>query len=194
MKVCAASLAFVLLGCGGDNSNQGQVGGHCYPNGTCDVGLSCVAGVCLALDAPLFHDAAIDATIDALACSDDSPLEPNDTIQTAFQTPVDTQSASVSFAALAICPPGDKDHYAIDISTASSGIEVIVSWTSGPSLALSLLNAGGAAIANGSPMGANAVRTCAPNLPIGKYYAVAFAGSGVSNNYSLLIRTVAGCI
>src|SRR5215813_9983198 len=46
-------------------------------------------------------------------CADDSALEPNDTIQTAFQTPVADTKPSLVFAGLAICPAGDKDTYSI---------------------------------------------------------------------------------
>src|SRR5205823_4373077 len=80
MRVDPVFLALVVASCGGSNSpSQGEVGGHCYPNGTCNVGLSCVGGFCVAaLDAPTPDarlDAPTDAAPDARFCADDSAYE-----------------------------------------------------------------------------------------------------------------------
>ena len=89
----------VLMGCGSQGSGQGEVGGHCYPNGTCNVGLSCIGGICVAAapdaqvgtrdsndsDAPVVDsavadgpsaDAAIDAPVSVDAVIDAMPSGP----------------------------------------------------------------------------------------------------------------------
>jgi hypothetical protein len=121
--------------------------------------------------------------------ADDGVFEPNDTVASAFPTSVDTQGQMQTFAALAICPPTDKDHYRVTISSTKS-LEVIASWDSGPALNLSVLNAGGTSIANGTA-GANQTRACVPNLPAGQYFAAVFGS--MQNNYRLSIKTLASC-
>src|SRR5262245_54079875 len=105
-------LAIVVLGatwvgCGEQRDDDGELGGHCYPNASCNVGLACAAGICTPVDAALpdaeFLDAAADAPIDALVCTD-STLEPNDTIQAAFDTGVASVQSARTFASLMVCP------------------------------------------------------------------------------------------
>src|SRR5262245_17250126 len=57
-------------------------------------------------------------------CADDSPLEPNNQISNAWQTPVDT-TKMFPLAGLAICPNGDKDTYAVTIRVAMENLEMI---------------------------------------------------------------------
>jgi len=184
----------LVAACGGSSEvERGDIGGLCYPNGTCNVGLACVDGKCVAADAPT---PPIDApSIDApsIVCADDSALEPNDTLGTAFDTMIDSQRLDIAFAALAICPVTDKDHYRVTLSAANANkaIEVIASWTVGPGVAMSILNAGGTSIANATPMATNAVRACVPNMPAGSYYPVVSAS--VQSNYGLSIKILASC-
>jgi hypothetical protein len=132
-------------------------------------------------------------------CLDDSGFGENDMISGAFQTPVASQQATMSIAS-AVCPEGDKDHYKIDITQANSNLEVVTFWDSGMPVNVSILNAGGSSIGNGSPtsiddMGTakDGMRICVPNLPIGTYYASAFAASSIKNNYHLTIKIVPNC-
>ena len=137
-----------------------------------------------------------DSGTSGFPCADDSSLEGgtrNDTPQTAYQTPVDTQRQDLTLAGLAICPEGDKDNYAVNISAANKGLEVIVSWDSGQPISMSILNAGGTSIVNGTAMGDKALRACAPNLPVGTYYGSVFATGTTKNNYRLSIKVVAAC-
>ena len=128
--------------------------------------------------------------IDAqFACANDSTFEPNETTANAFSTSVDTQTQMLTLTGLAICPPTDKDHYRVTLSTMKS-LEVIASWDSGPALKLSLLNAGGTTLSNGTA-GANQMRVCTQNLPPGEYFA-AVTGT-MQNNYRLAIRALASC-
>ena len=120
MCLRVALMVAALAACGGGGSDQsdGELGGHCYPNGTCNVGLACSAGICSPVDAfvpDVPTDVAIDASIDSppdaapFVCNDDSPFEPNDTVQTAFATPIMATQGSVTYSSLAICPATDQD-------------------------------------------------------------------------------------
>lgn len=40
-RILEALLAVVILGCGDSSIPDGSLGGHCYPNGTCNQGLTC---------------------------------------------------------------------------------------------------------------------------------------------------------
>lgn len=195
MKVfLAVGVACALsLGACGDGSNDGELGGHCYPNGTCNIFLACSGGICVsspldaAIDAPT--DVAVDALPDAALCRDAS-FEPNDTIQTAFASSVATTQLSQTFA-FAICPAGDRDHVTINITTANTNAEVIVTYPGGSGTNVSILNGGGTSINNGTANGANSKRAYAANLPIGTYYAQAYAAAGEVHDYSMTI-TVTG--
>lgn len=63
-------------------------------------------------------------------CADDSLVETsngpnNDSIPTAYQTPVATTRKDLDFTDLAICPSGDKDYYGVQL-TATQNIDVTV--------------------------------------------------------------------
>lgn len=133
----------------------------------------------------------VDAAPVGFQCADDSLLEgagKNDTIQTAYATPVATQRNDISFAGLAICPEGDKDNYTINITAANSNLEVITSWDSGMPVSVSILNGGGTSINNGTSNGENSLRAYAANLPVGTYYAQAYAAATAKNNYRIAIK------
>lgn len=73
------ALVLLAIGCGDKVSNQGELGARCYPNGTCNVTLRCVGGLCVAEpdDADVADVPPTDAEIDA-AESDagvDAPLD-----------------------------------------------------------------------------------------------------------------------
>jgi len=139
-----------------------------------------------------------DAMQTGFPCADDSSLEGgarNDTPQTAYQTPVDTQRLDLTLAGLAICPEGDEDNYAVTIGTANANkaIEVVVSWDSGQPISMSILNAGGTSIGNGTTNGEKSLRACVPNMPVGTYYAAVFATGTTKNNYRLSVKLLANC-
>jgi len=129
-------------------------------------------------------------------CADDSQLEPNDTIQQAFVTPIDSGGTkkTLTFAGLAICPAGDKDTYSITISQANENLEVLIEYeAAGAMLQGSILNSGGVPIANASPVSGmtGVIRAYTPNLPVGTYYAQAYgpnSGTLTMNNYKLTIN------
>jgi hypothetical protein len=127
-------------------------------------------------------------------CADDSALEPNDTKDTAWATPVDTSKKTFPLTNLAICPMGDKDNYSIVVSTTGENIEVLVEFdTAGAALQGAILNTSGTAVANammvqGSP---GHLRAYLANAPVGVYYAQVFGpadGSVTTNNYNMTIN------
>ena len=126
-------------------------------------------------------------------CSDDSSLEPNDSISMAWQTPVDTRK-SFPLTMLAICPAGDKDTYAMSVSVALENIEVLVDFdTQGAQLSGAILNSTGTAVANAMPITGSPghIRAYLAMAPVGTYYAQVFAAAGsgpATNNYSLTIN------
>lgn len=60
---------FVLVACGGEKK-QGELGADCYPNGTCNVTLACVGGLCVG--------GTPDAAVDARAGTGSDAAEPED--------------------------------------------------------------------------------------------------------------------
>ena len=136
------------------------------------------------------HVPLVDASPNA--CADDSVFEPNQTIATAWPTPVGTTLDSIAIAGLAICPASDTDHYGVSIATPRS-IRATVSWDSGAPVRISILNAAGTSIMDGVPAGALASRACISNAPAGKYYPLVQTGNGTTNNYRLTIDLVPGC-
>jgi hypothetical protein len=190
-----AVVAVFSVGCG-QPTNQGSLGAHCYPNGTCDVTLSCNGGVCIRADAAVAIDAPADAAIDAPAdaaidapfpCNNDSAFEPNGTIQTAFQTPVAATQLSVVYASLAICPTTDVDVFKVNTTVTTQNLETLITYGTGDPLDASILNSGGVPIANAAANGANSLRAYVANLPVGSYY-VRVATTAGENNYQLTIN------
>jgi hypothetical protein len=126
-----------------------------------------------------------------LNCADDSSLEPNDSIQTAFQTPVATQKNSLMFAGLAICPAGDVDNYGITITVEKQNLEMIIEYDAGGAdLQGAILGPNGTPIANAAQMTgvSGSRRAYAPNLPAGNYYAKVLGASTAIGNYKLTVN------
>jgi hypothetical protein len=126
------------------------------------------------------------------ACNDDDVFEPNQTIATAWATPVGTTRDSLAIAGLAICPASDVDHYKVSIATPRT-IRAIVSWDSGAPVKIAILNAAGSPVANGAPAGELSSRACIPDAPPGDYFSLVQTGNGMTNNYRLQIELVPSC-
>jgi len=125
-------------------------------------------------------------------CANDTSLEPNDSIEMAWVTPVDTRK-SFPLSSLAICPAGDKDNYAMQITTVEN-IEVLIDYdTAGAPLQGAILTSAGTPAAQamtvtGSP---GHLRAYLANASVGTYYAQVFGpaqGSVQTNNYNLTIN------
>ena len=133
----------------------------------------------------------VDAAVSGFQCADDSIIEKpdkNDTVGSAYVTPVASQRPEITFSGLAICPEGDKDTYQIQVTAANSNLEVITSWDSGMPISVSILNGSGASINNGTSSGEKSIRAYAANLPVGTYYAQAYAAANVKNNYKISLK------
>jgi hypothetical protein len=48
--ISVGAAALMVTGCGGSSPGQGGIRESCYPNGTCNAGLTCVSQVCVSLD------------------------------------------------------------------------------------------------------------------------------------------------
>ena len=157
----------------------------------CPKGYTCMASagsgsteVCLAPDGEIPIDGGNGN------CADDRSLEPNDTKETAWITPVDT-TKSFPLSSLAICPALDKDNYSVMMTTAMQNLEMILEWEAGGAeLQGAILNSGGSPIANAAPTTANTKRAYTPNLPSGIYYVQVFGPMQglTTNNYKLNIN------
>jgi hypothetical protein len=201
------NLAFIILGlaaCSPYSPDLGNAPYLCNPDDmSCPDGYKCMPtaeatprNVCVS-----GSGLEPDAMQMGFPCADDSSLEGgarNDTPQTAYQTPVDTQRLDLTLAGLAICPEMDKDNYAVTVSASTvaggmNSIEVIVSWDSGQPLSMSILNTGGTSIGNGTSNGEKSIRACVPNMPAGTYFASVFAAGTTKNNYRLAVKLKANC-
>ena len=126
-------------------------------------------------------------------CANDSSLEPNDSISTAWQTPVDTTKKSFPLSMLAICPDGDKDTYSMTISAEGENIEVLIDYdTTGAALQGGILLANGNTAAQAMPVTGSPghIRAYLANANAAVYYAQVYGpaqGPG-TNNYKLTIN------
>lgn len=137
------------------------------------------------------------ATLDAAgqaSCADDAPLGTsarNDTIETAYRAPVADTQRSIRLAPLAICPAGDKDTFAVQITRSPQDLEAITTWTGGLPVAVDILDDAGRPVARGGVAGDHALHAYAANLPVGTFYVQASAAAGVRDSYRIEI-TVTG--
>jgi hypothetical protein len=159
----------------------------------CPDGYTCMAGSGGSPDVCLAPNGAVPVDGSSGDCADDSMLEPNNTIATAWQTPVDSPKKVFPLGSLAICPAGDKDTYAVNISTANETLEVLAEFDPArATLQGSILNSGGIPIANASPVAGmtGQIHAAAANLPKGTYYAQIYgpsSGAVTTNNYKLTL-------
>ncbi len=182
-------LAALLAACDGYDEDLGPAPFLCGPDDACPSGYTCMDDpangrkVCVGSDDSISGD---------FNCNDDGQYEPNDMLAMAQMTPVDAMK-TFSLDGLAICPAGDKDTYAVMISTSSSNLEATIAYQAdGGALRGAILNTGGIPIANASPAtGApTTLHALARNLPTGLYYVQVVAVTGTSpsvNNYTLSI-------
>lgn len=184
--VCFSS----LLGACGYNPDLGGTPFLCGPEMQCPDGYTCTADTMGVMACHSNGGNIVDAAVTGFQCADDSILEgssKNDTIGTAYATPVASSKPDITFAGLAICPEGDKDTYKMDLSVVSD-IEVITTWESGLPVSVSILGAGGATLANGTSSGEKSLKAFAANAPMGTYYAQAYASATVKNNYKISLK------
>ncbi|MBA3454197.1 MAG: hypothetical protein H0T42_13970 [Deltaproteobacteria bacterium] len=73
------------------------------------------------------------------------------------------------------------------VVTPNYDLEVVVTYSGGSSLAVSILGPGGAVLSNGTPNGPSSLRTLVANLPTGTYYAQ--VSGSTTGTYSIMLRS-----
>lgn len=135
--------------------------------------------------------ADIDAAGGTFQCANDSSIEPNNDVQTAFVTPIPSMPM-YKLVGLAVCPTGDRDHFRFDIDVNGKNFEATVSGVANrSSLSLNVLTANGSAVASGAPVAGTpqVVRVEIPNrLAIGSYIVQVQSPDGTENNYDLTLK------
>lgn len=134
----------------------------------------------------------IDASTDTFQCANENGIEPNDTKDSAFVTPVAGTRMDFTLGPVGICTDGDKDYYKVDVP-ANTNLEVISSWESGQPVGVSINSSADVPLINATMRDAMSMRACAAGLQAGSYYARTSAAAGVRNNYRLSIKIVSSC-
>jgi hypothetical protein len=185
------SLSSAVLGACGYNPDLGGTPFLCAAEEPkCPDGYECMADttgrqVCYSTSGNI-----VDAQVSGFQCADDSLLEgmtKNDTIASAYSTPVASTKPEITFAGLAICPEGDKDTYKMDVSVISD-VEVTTSWDAGMPVSVVLLGPGGATLVTGTSNGEKSLRAFGANLAAGTYYAQAYAAATTKQNYKITLK------
>jgi hypothetical protein len=136
----------------------------------------------------------VDAAGGNFQCMNDSAIEPNNDVMTAFVTPIPAMPA-YSLVGLAVCPTGDRDHFRFDIDVNGKNFEAQVSGVNGrSSLSLTVLTAAGTPVATGLPVTGTpqVVRVEIPNrLAIGSYIVRVESPDMTENNYDLQLKVCA---
>jgi hypothetical protein len=162
---------------------------------SCPSGYTCEADqmgqmVCIDQDT-VFPDGRPDAQ--AFVCADDSQVETtgkNDTIQTAYPTPISpSNSESFKLVGLAICPAGDLDTFSITVSE-TQNITATASVNDGAPVQVTIMNSSGEPLAEGMQVAGNPLilEAMVPNASAGIFYIQTSSGSTSENNYSLDIE------
>lgn len=133
----------------------------------------------------------IDAPGSTFQCANDSSIEPNNDVMTAFVTPI-PQMPTYSLVGLAVCPTDDRDHYRFTIATNGQNFEAQVSGVANrTSLSLEVLTLQGNPVATGAPLGPSpqVVRVEIPNrLAAGDYIVRISSPDQTENNYDLTLK------
>lgn len=183
------SLLLLTGACAAYNEDLGPLPYRCNAEEPrCPDGYSCQNDITTGEDVCVSNGSTIGGDFE---CADDSASEPNNMVAEATATGVDGNS-TFSKDGLSICPAGDKDLFALTLSSQTS-VEIIVDFQAdGAVLAAALLNAGGIPIVNSAPVDGetHVVRAASANLPAGQYYAQVAAtlgGTLTLNNYRVSI-------
>jgi hypothetical protein len=122
-------------------------------------------------------------------CHNDMAMEPNDTWQTAYATPLEGSLKHIDYAGLSICPGTDVDTYKVDILTSGTAIDVVMIYEPGEPLIVTLLDVTGTKVADGGLISGTMLVLHYVNTVAGAYYVQVSSPSGNENNYTLSITT-----
>jgi hypothetical protein len=196
MRTLTLSLlaATTLVACDAYDTDLGPTPYLCGPTEPkCPDGYSCQDDITTGEQVCVANGGMLSNNFD---CADDSATEPNNALDAATATTIDTMK-TFSQDNLAICPAGDKDLFALTVSTQNENVELVVDFqNNGATLVGAILNAGGIPIATAAPVTGEPfkIRAFAQNLPTGQYYAqvaAAVSGTLTVNNYKIAL-TVTG--
>ena len=138
-----------------------------------------------------------DAAGGNFTCANDTSIEPNNDVMTAFVTPI-PQMPTYSLLGLSVCPTGDRDHFRFSIATNGQNFEAQVSGVASRSaLKLDVLTSAGAVVATGAPVAGTpqVVRVEIQNrLAIGDYIVRGESQDSTENNYDLSLKVCADAL
>jgi hypothetical protein len=130
----------------------------------------------------------------AFTCSDDSQLEPNNTLAEPTQTPIPLETDRFTLQGLSICPEGDIDVFAFGLEKEQHTIRVDVRSRSEQALLLvDVLDETGASVRSATPVEGSSdfLRAELPEAPPGSYFVqVRAAAPDKVNNYSIDIAII----
>ena len=189
-------LSIALAGCSVYDTDYGPAPFLCGPSDQspqCPEGYTCMHDPGNGTDVCIQNGGSISQDFN---CADDSASEPNDLLDQATMTGLDAMKTQ-TLDGHAICPAGDKDVYAINITTNSEDLSMTVSMDqNGGVLRAAILNTGAVPIEVAMPINGEAtmIGAMANNLPVGTYYAEVYGPKGGDlqvNNYKITL-TVSG--
>lgn len=122
-------------------------------------------------------------------CADDKAMEPNDSIETAFVTPLEQPLIHINYSGLSICPGTDVDTYMVDVAANGHSIDVLLTYEPGFPLAAALFDLNSAKVADAAPGGENILTLHYAATNSGAYYVQVTSPTSHENNYKLEIST-----
>lgn len=133
----------------------------------------------------------LNAIPDALPvnCANDMSMEPNDTMDTAYATPLEVPLVHIDYSGLSICPGTDVDTYMIDVSASGHSIDMKMTYEPGFALVGALFDLNNTKVADSGSSGDNVVTLHYATTNSGSYYLQISSPTGHENNYKLSIST-----
>jgi len=133
----------------------------------------------------------LEAIPDALPvnCADDKAMEPNDSIETAFATPLEDSLIHINYGGLSICPGTDIDNYIIDVAGEGHSIDAVMTYEAGFPLTTALFDLNSTKVADGTASGDDIVTLHYAATNSGAYYLQVTSPTSHENNYRLEITT-----
>jgi hypothetical protein len=131
-------------------------------------------------------------------CADNGQFDPGPTIASAFQTPVGSGRAAITYGPVALCPGGSVQTYGVDITEEGQTLNATITYQAdGDPLNVLLLNSSGATVATGTASSNPDTMTASvPAEPVGAAFVQvigpATPGSADGENNYLLGISVAG--
>jgi hypothetical protein len=125
------------------------------------------------------------------SCNDDQAVEPNNTVEQAFDTGIPDARASFEVVGLAICPSSDIDMFSFQVGANGTNAVAEITYRSvRGELHLDILNMSGTSIMSGTLVEdeeqTDTLRAQVANLPVGTFFVRIQGADDVQNNYDRL--------